>query len=32
MRHHPDRDIHEELVSEARDVLLAVVDGEEAFA
>jgi cytosine/adenosine deaminase-related metal-dependent hydrolase len=32
MRHHPERDIHEELVSEARDVLLAVVDGEEVFA
>jgi cytosine/adenosine deaminase-related metal-dependent hydrolase len=32
MRPHPDSDVHEELVSEARDVLLAVVDGEEAFA
>jgi hypothetical protein len=32
MRHRPEADLHEELVSEARDVLLAVVDGEEVFA
>lgn len=32
MRHHPEYDIHEELVAEARDVLLAVVDGQEVFA
>jgi len=32
MRPRPEADLYEELVSEARDVLLSVVDGEEVFA
>lgn len=32
MRPRPEADLYEELVSEARDVLLAVIDGVEVFA
>jgi cytosine/adenosine deaminase-related metal-dependent hydrolase len=32
VRPRPGADLHEELVSEARDVLVSVVDGEEVFA
>ncbi|HLP40302.1 MAG TPA: amidohydrolase family protein, partial [Fibrobacteria bacterium] len=29
LRHHPERDLHEEIVEETRDVVMVVVDGEE---
>jgi cytosine/adenosine deaminase-related metal-dependent hydrolase len=32
MRHHPEADIYEEIVGEARDVLMVVVDGEEVVS
>lgn len=32
MRHHPERDLHEEIVSEAHDVLLVAVGGEEVVS